>query len=315
MTIMDNKMTNIFLKQIIERCKKYPATIGFPESNNPQVLEACLQLLKQKAVSRGHLFSEKDSVIRIARSNKIELEEFAEFLSIHPVNVGYTPLQQATLLLHSNEIDSVVAGIETSTANIVTNASQNIGMKAPKGRLSGSFVLANPNTSQQFIFADCAVTPEPTVDEICQTAINSVHTWKAIHGSKYEPHVAFLSFSTKGSSKHKDAQKIEQATKQFKKLYPEINSDGELQFDSAVCAKIRNKKDPDSSLSSNANIFIFPNLAAGNITYKALQLWGGFEAYGPLLQGLKRPFADLSRGASVEDIVITSCINILCARS
>jgi phosphate acetyltransferase len=151
------------------------------------------------------------------------------------------------------------------------------------------------------VFADCAVHPNPTADELAQIAMATADTTKAI--AKFEPRVAMLSFSTKGSAKHEMVDKVVEATKIAKEKRPDLKRDGEMQADAAIIEAIGKKKAPDSEIAGKANVLVFPTLETGNIAYKLVQRMAKAEATGPVLQGMAAPINDLSRGCSVDDIV------------
>jgi phosphate acetyltransferase len=161
---------------------------------------------------------------------------------------------------------------------------------------------------EMLLFADCGVVIEPTVEQLVQIAHASVSTWTTLI-PHIPPKVAFLSFSSKGSARHKESEKVSAAAALFKERFPDVVSDGELQFDAAFVPKVARVKAPESPIAGQANCFIFPNLNAGNIAYKLVQRLAGYRAYGPILQGLAKPFSDLSRGASVQDLVTCTYIN------
>jgi phosphate acetyltransferase len=162
---------------------------------------------------------------------------------------------------------------------------------------------------QTFSFADCAVVPNPDAAQLADIAISTADNHKKLTGEK--PYIAMLSFSTKGSAKHELIDKVVEATRIAKEKRPDLMIDGELQFDAAVVDAIGKKKAPGSNVAGRANVLIFPDLNAGNIGYKIAQRMGKAEAVGPVVQGLKKPFFDLSRGCSVDDIVNTSAIAVL----
>jgi phosphate acetyltransferase len=160
-----------------------------------------------------------------------------------------------------------------------------------------------------FSFADCAVVPNPDAEQLADIAISTADNHKKLTGEKSL--IAMLSFSTKGSAKHELADKVIAATQSVKNKRPDLQVDGELQFDAAIIESIGKKKAPGSNVAGKANVLVFPDLNAGNIGYKIAQRLGGAEAVGPMVQGLQKPFFDLSRGCSVDDIVNTASINIL----
>ena len=162
-----------------------------------------------------------------------------------------------------------------------------------------------------YSYADCAVVPNPDATQLADIAISTADNHKKLTGE--EPNVAMLSFSTMGSAKHEDVDKVIEATKIAKAKRPDLNIDGELQYDAATIESIGKKKAPNSTVAGKANVLVFPTLEAGNIGYKIAQRLGGAEAVGPVVQGLKKPLFDLSRGCSVDDIVNTSVLAVLMA--
>ena len=163
---------------------------------------------------------------------------------------------------------------------------------------------------EEFIFADSAIVIDPSPEQLCDIAKASADTYRSLFPNK-EPKVAFLSFSTNGSAKHPMTEKVVKGFELFSEKYPEIKAQGEIQFDAAYVPAIAEKKFPESKVKGDANVFVFPNLDSGNICYKLCQRVGGFDAYGPLLQGTAKSVSDLSRGASASDIVVASYISQL----
>lgn len=228
-------------------------------------------------------------------------------------NLVTDPYYFATLLVDIGVADGMVAGAETSTANALKPALQII-KTVKKGQIaSSSFLLFGKNAAlknRSLLLADCGLNVNPTADELVTIANQTVDTAKAL--GLDEMNVAFLSYSSKGSAKGEDAEKMADAAAKFSR--PAVDSDGELQLDAALRPDVAALKAPDSTIKGNANILIFPDLSSGNIAYKSMQIVGGMNAIGPIVQGLKKPVNDLSRGCSVEDIVILSAITALQAK-
>jgi phosphate acetyltransferase len=225
-----------------------------------------------------------------------------------------SPLIQAGNLLYEDHADCVVAGCVATTADVIRAAISTVGLAPGIRTVSGSFLMdrSDVNVEETFVFADCGVVIDPSTEQLVDIAKSSADTLQKL--THKAPVVAFLSFSTKQSADHPAADKVRSAARLFQQKYPTIESDGELQFDSAIIPAVGAKKAPGSRVPGRANCFIFPNLDAGNIAYKITQRLAGFGAYGPILQGLSKPYSDLSRGASPEDIAISAIINILRSR-
>ena len=195
--------------------------------------------------------------------------------------------------------DGMVSGAIHSTADTVRPALQIIKTKPGISRTSGVFLMNRESTDQRFMFADCAINIDPNAQELSEIALNTADTARIFD---IDPKIAMLSFSTKGSAKAPQAEKVREATQLAKGRQPELAIDGELQFDAAFVPSTAEVKAPDSDVAGQANVFIFPDLQSGNIGYKIAQRLGMFEAIGPILQGLNKPVNDLSRGSSAEDI-------------
>ncbi|MGT2906500.1 phosphate acetyltransferase [Streptococcus dentiloxodontae] len=195
--------------------------------------------------------------------------------------------------------DGMVSGAIHSTADTVRPALQIIKTKPGISRTSGVFLMNRENTNQRLVFADCAINIDPNAQELAEIAVNTADT-AAIFD--IDPKIAMLSFSTKGSAKAPQVEKVSEAVVIAKELNPDLSLDGELQFDAAFVPETAAIKAPDSDVAGQANVFIFPDLQAGNIGYKIAQRLGMFEAIGPILQGLNQPVNDLSRGSSADDI-------------
>lgn len=212
------------------------------------------------------------------------------------------------MMVYKNYVDGMVAGAKNTTGDVLRPGFEIIKTKPGISAVSGTFVMITPK--KEFgedgilLFADCAVNPNPTADQLAEFAYCTAQTAKDIAGFA-EPRVAMLSFSTKGSAKHELVDKVSEATRIAKEKYPELLIDGEMQLDAAIVPSVGASKAPGSPVAGRANILVFPDLQAGNACYKAVQRFSGAEAVGPILQGMNKPVNDLSRGCSVEDIVNT----------
>lgn len=234
------------------------------------------------------------------RKGKATQEQAEELLN----NVNYF----GTMLVYTNQADGLVSGAAHSTADTVRPALQIIKTKPGVTKTSGVFFMTKGE--EQYVFGDCAINPELNSQDLAEIAIESAKTAQAFGMS---PRVAMLSFSTKGSAKSPDTEKVSEAVSIAQENLKETDLkdvvlDGEFQFDAAIVPEVAAKKAPNSEIQGDANVFIFPSLEAGNIGYKIAQRLGGFDAVGPVLQGLNAPVNDLSRGCSAEDVYSLSII-------
>ena len=218
------------------------------------------------------------------------------------------PLYFGVMMVYKDKCDGMVAGAENSTGNVLRPALQIVKTKPGISSVSGAFIMITPKTEDGdngiLIFADCAVNPTVTADQMAEIAYCSAQTAKDIAGIE-EPKVAMLSFSTKGSASNEVVDKVAEAVKIAQEKYPELVVDGEMQMDAAIVPSVGEFKAPGSKVAGHANVLVFPSLEAGNIAYKTAQRFGGAEAVGPVLQGMAKPVNDLSRGCSIEDVVNT----------
>jgi phosphate acetyltransferase len=318
------------INHIKENAKSKNKTIILPESHDERVLKAA-EILSKEKIAKIITLGNPDKVLQDAKNIGVNLDgveiidhlthpKFDEFAEIYfqlrqkkgmtkevAIETMKRDLFFAAMMLREGLVDGSVAGSFASTADVMKAGIQIVGMPAGISIVSSFFLMIFPD--KNYSFADCAVVPNPTDEQLADIAISTADNHKKLTGE--EPRIAMLSFSTKGSAKHELADKVISATNIVMTKRPDLMVDGELQFDAAIIESIGKKKAPDSKVAGNANVLVFPDLNAGNIGYKIAQRLGGAEAVGPMVQGLNKPFFDLSRGCSVDDIVNTTAINVL----
>ena len=295
--------------------------IVFPEGEDPRVLGAAVRLAADGLI-QAIVLGNPDKIQTLAAAKSWDLSK----LTVHdPANddihakmvaafverrKGKATPEQAekivqdanyfgTMLVYMKEADGMVSGAVHSTADTVRPALQIIKTRPGVHLVSGAFIMQR-GRDERYLFADNAINIDPDADQLAEIAVESAKT--AALFDIEPPRVALLSFSTKGSAKGLQVDKVVEATKKAHELAPDLALDGELQFDAAFVPSVAKQKAPDSKVAGEANVFIFPELQSGNIGYKIAQRFGGFEAIGPILQGLNQPVSDLSRGANEEDV-------------
>ncbi len=305
------------------RCQQYPKVLGLPESDDPRVLRAGLELLAENAVKRLYLFHDRKTCTALSRSfdgiSHLQDPRIVWFDLRYHVDVAnavreklavkgrtMSPLHVAVYLLATGQLDTVCAGATHTTADVIRAALTFLQLSAGR-TVSGSFLLSRQQRTM--MFADCAVIIDPDSQQLAAIAASTVETFHLLFPEE-KPKVAFLSFSTKGSAQHPRQQKVRDGLKIFQHKFSHINSDGEMQFDAAVDPAIALQKSSQATIRGDANCFIFPNLDAGNIGYKISQRLGNFAAFGPILQGFTKPLSDLSRGASSAEIKTAAYISL-----
>lgn len=317
------------LEQMKTRAKQNLQRIVLPEGDEPRTLEAANIILGEKA-AKLILIGNPETINKMATENGYEyikeatifdpqtdpkMADYANLLYELRKAKGMTPedaqkkaqdpLYLGCLMIKAGDADGELAGARGTTADTIRPAFQILKTKPGVGIVSGAFLMFTPakqlGENGFLIFADCAVNPCPNAQELAQIAISTAETARTLGG--FEPRVAMLSFSTKGSAKHELIDKVTEATRIAHELAPELALDGELQADAALIEKVANTKAPGSPVAGKANVLVFPDLQAGNIGYKLVERFSGANAVGPILQGIAAPVNDLSRGCKVDDIV------------
>ena len=317
-------MSNLF-ESIKQKVAGKDISIVLPEGTDERILTAADRLAKEdvlKPILIGNVESVKDKASSLGLAlDGVEILDPATYEGMEELVTSFVerrkgkateeqarkvlldPNYFGTMLVYLNKANGLVSGATHSTADTVRPALQIIKTKPGVTKTSGVFIMVRED--EKYVFADCAINIAPNSQDLAEIAIESAKTAKLFD---IEPKIAMLSFSTKGSAKSPETEKVAEAVKIAKELAPELTLDGEFQFDAAFVPSVAKSKAPDSVIQGDANTFIFPSLEAGNIGYKIAQRLGNFEAIGPILQGLNMPVNDLSRGCNSEDVYKLSII-------
>lgn len=321
------------LQSVREKAKKACKTIVLAEGEEKRVLDAAKVILDEK-IAGLVLIGNKDVIaqkaafdvnqVTIVDPASDNLDEYADLLyelrkakgmeKEQAAQLVKNPLYLGVMLVKTGKADGMVAGSVNSTGDTLRPALQIIKTAPGIKTVSSCFIMALPEGSKYgengvMVFADCAVNIEPDAEQLASIAIASADTTKKIAG--IDPKIAMLSFSTKGSAKHANVDKVVEATKIVNTIAPELQCDGELQLDAAIVESVAQLKAPGSKIAGHANVLIFPDLQSGNIGYKLVQRLAGAQAVGPICQGFNKPVNDLSRGCSSEDIVNVVAMTVL----
>lgn len=310
------------LKSLSVKSKHLKKNFIFPESSDERIINAAKKILKSKLGMVTLITHDPESLNIEPYKNLIIIdtrfsEQFIKEYSTIRNKKNPIPNQEDLLielsdpltfgcmLLKNKFADGLIAGAVYSTSDVLRNAIRLIGLQRNNKTVSSFFLFNFPSVhnfkNRVFAYADCGVIPFPTSEQLSDIAINTAKNFNRLTGQK--PRVAFLSFSTKGSADHEKLEPIKKAIQLTKRKAKDLVVDGELQFDAAFVPEVAERKNPNGEIQGDANVFIFPDLNAGNIAYKITERIGGAIATGPIIQGLSKPVMDLSRGCNEEDIV------------
>lgn len=322
---MQKNSENTLFEGLISKAKANKKRIAFPDALDKRVLEAA-KILNEQSFAQPILIGNMADIIAFAHESHIdikgiEIRDPQKHISNEHIkairskiktidsdedaeHILMNPLYFAGIESHLGNVDGCVAGNLSTTGDVIRAGIKTVGLADGIKTVSSFFIMILPDSI--LLYADGAVIPSPTSEQLCDIAYMTAVNAQSI--LDIEPRIAFLSFSTKGSAEHPDIEKVRMAFQLFKERYPALSSDGELQVDAALIPSIAERKAPDSPLKGKANILIFPDLDAGNIAYKITERLAHAKAIGPIVQGLKKPYCDLSRGCSIQDIIDVSLI-------
>lgn len=326
-------MSDQFTNDMRQKAKNLCVKVAFPDAEDTRTMQTAF-ILKNEKIAEPVLVGKIENIHNIAKQNNIDLsgieiiepekasdyEEFADMLYqrrqakgmtiVQSLDLMKNPLYYAGYLLETDKVKVAVGGNVSSTGDVIRAAIYSVGV-APGISIVSSYFIMVLTDGRKICFADCAVNPDPTDVQLADIALTTAKNFHSVTGE--EPRVAMLSFSTKGSASHPLVDKVQNATKYLKEKAGDIMVDGEMQADAALVASIGERKCKGSPVAGKANVLVFPDLNAGNIGYKLVERLAGAQAVGPIIQGLAKPYCDLSRGCSVDDMVNVSAICSLMA--
>ncbi len=317
------------IDQFIARAKQTPVRVVLPEGDDERVVQAAARL-SAEGIARPVVLGNSHAVLDLAGDHPLrgvtivdpetspEMPRYCQAYAERRTGVTpgvarrlmRRPLYFGAMVVSEGDADALVAGVSRPTAQVISAGALAIGYAEGVSQASSFFIMALPGPPEQvLVYADAAVAVDPSPSELAEIAVVTARNAQILLG--IQPKVALLSFSTHGSAAHKKAKKVREAVDLARKMAPDLLIDGELQADAALSPRVAQLKCPDSPLMGEANVLIFPDLDSDNIAYKLTQYLAGARAIGPIMQGFRRPINDLSRGASVDDIVAVSAIAAL----
>ena len=316
---------------LTDKARQAKKTVVLPEGNEPRTIKAAA-ICGQRGIAKTILLGDKEEILRIAEQQGVELNDNVTIVEPSDVisdyvapmveirkNKGLTEVVAqeqlldnvvlGTMMLEQGKVDGLVSGAVNTTANTIRPPLQLIKTAPGSSLVSSVFFMLLPD--QVLVYGDCAINPDPTAEQLADIAIQSADSAAAFG---IEPRVAMISYSTGTSGSGADVEKVREATKLAQQKRPDLVIDGPLQYDAAIMENVALKKAPDSPVAGKATVFVFPDLNTGNTTYKAVQRSADLISIGPMLQGMRKPVNDLSRGALVDDIVYTIALTAIQAK-
>ncbi len=325
------------MENFVQQAKQNPNRIVFPEANDERILQAVNQIQEQ-GIAKPILIGKQEEINAQATELNLNLQDVTvvfpetssdwdQYIQAYckkrsnvsdrvAAKLLKKPLLFGAMMVAQGDADGMVAGVAHTTSSVIQAAGLTIGFEDGISNPSSFFVMIIPEFDGKkdhiLIFADCAVAIKPDSGQLAEIAVTTGRNAQRL--LDLEPKIGLLSFSSKGSAHHEDTEKVTQALEIARKLAPELDIDGEFQADAAIVPKVAQKKIKDSSIAGNCNVLIFPDLNSGNIAYKLVQYLAKASAVGPFLQGFAKPVNDLSRGASVEDIIGVTAVTVVQAK-